>query len=153
MNHEREIRDAHLAGLEFVAFVHGLAKVLPPPHHHALEHLLRFCLAIPLNIEAGLSQVPPEERAACLEIARGCAVACTASLDLLAAAGLCPWARLSPGKAMLARVLSGLASPAGPSAAPGHPVRPPAGDRGSASGWMERELRRRPGLDRERRED
>jgi hypothetical protein len=153
MNHEREVRDAHEAGLEFVAFVHGLAKVLPPPHHHALEHLLRFCLAIPLNIEAGMSPVPPEERAACLEIARGCAVACRASLDLLAAAGLCPRANLTPGKPLLARILTGLAVPDVHSAVPGPAVRPPAGDRGSASGWMERELRRGPGTDRERRED
>ena len=143
---EREIRDAHQAGLEFVAFVHGLAGVIPPPHHHALEHLLRFCLAIPLNIEGGIAPVPPEERAACFEIARGCALACRSSLDLLGAAGLCPWANLAPGKALLARVLSGLAAPDGRPAVSGPPARPP-------DGRTEREFRRGSGLDRERRED
>jgi len=149
---EREIRDAHQAGLEFVAFVHGLAGVLPPPHHHALEHLLRFCLAIPLNIEGGIAPVPPEERAACFEIARGCALACRSSLDLLGAAGLCPWANLAPGKALLARVLSGLAAPDGRPADSAPPARPqPAGR--PPDGRTEREFRRGPGLDRERRED
>ncbi len=152
MTSEREIRDAHQAGLEFVAFVHRLAAVLPPPHHHALEHLLRFCVAIPLNIEDGIAPVPPEERAACFEIARGCALACRASLDLLGSAGLCPWANLAPGEALLARVLTGLAAPDGRVPAGGFPVRPRPAERDAANG-MERERRRGPGVDRERRED
>ena len=153
MTSEREIRDAHQAGLEFVAFVHRLAGVLPPPHHHALEHLLRFCVAIPFSIEGGTAPVPPEERAACLEIARGCALACRASLDLLGSAGLCPWANLAPGKALLARVLSGLTAPNGRIPAGGFPVRPLPVERDDAAGRMERESRRGTGFDRERRED
>ena len=152
MTNERDVRDAHQAGLEFVAFVHRLAGVLPPPHHHALEHLLQFCVAIPLHIEEGIAPVPPEERAARFEIARGCALACRSSLDLLGSAGLCPWANLAPGKALLARVLTGLTAPEGRSLTNGLPARPLPVDR-NATGRLEREYRRGPGPDRERRED
>ena len=116
---EPDIRAALDASLEFVSFVHDLAKDLAGSHLHSLDTLLRFAMAIPMHIEEAAGQ-PESLRKPYLEIARGAALACAGSLYLLTTGGACSPERVSPGRSLLSATTAALAGKTE------RTVRPPA---------------------------
>jgi four helix bundle protein len=72
----------------------------------AKDQLDRASTSIPLNIAEGNGKFSNADRARFLEIARGSALECAASLDVLAVRKLIATARIIPAKEQLVRIVN-----------------------------------------------
>lgn len=103
---DHEKLDVYRISLEFVRFVSELTKALPTSHRNAREQLVRASQSIPLNIAEGNGKRFAAERRRFLEIARGSAMECAASLDVLVTVGACDELQTYNGKALLLRIVA-----------------------------------------------
>ena len=114
---DHEKLDVYHAAIQFVAWAAGLVSGLDGAARHARDQLLRASQSIPLNIAEGNGKRTGPERRRFFEIARGSAMECAATLDVLVAIGACSPSDLAPGKELLYRVVQMLTRMAPPEAA------------------------------------
>jgi four helix bundle protein len=103
---DHEKLDVYKTSLQFVRFVSELEKTIPTTHRSAREQLIRASQSIPLNIAEGNGKRFAAERRRFLEIARGSAMECAAILDVFVIIGACDESQVSPGKALLLRIVA-----------------------------------------------
>ncbi|HOB52581.1 MAG TPA: four helix bundle protein [Acidobacteriota bacterium] len=103
---DHEKLDVYRASLDFVKLTSTLLDNSNPSIRHIRDQLGRAALSIPLNIAEGNGKRSPRERRRFFEIARGSAMECAASLDVLAslAGGLA--AEVDAGKGLLSRIVA-----------------------------------------------
>jgi len=101
---DHEKLDVYQASLDFVKLTSTLLDNSNPSIRHIRDQLGRAALSIPLNIAEGNGKRSPRERRRFFEIARGSAMECAASLDILAslAGGLA--AEVNDGNGLLSRI-------------------------------------------------
>ncbi len=103
---DHEKLDVYRASLDFFKLTSTLLDNSNPSIRHIRDQLGRAALSIPLNIAEGNGKRSPRERRRFFEIARGSAMECAASLDVLAslAGGLA--AEVDAGKGLLSRIVA-----------------------------------------------
>jgi four helix bundle protein len=112
---DHESLDVYRVGLEFVGWAGRLAVGLSGTHRHARDQLLRSAQSIPLNVAEGNGKRAGGERRRYFEIARGSAMECAATLDVLVALGARSDQEVSEGKELLLRMVAMLTKMAPPS--------------------------------------
>ena len=105
---EHEALPAYQAALGFVKWVSVLGNTLGAGFPDAWYRILRSCQAIPPTIAEGYGRRSVAESIKSMETARGYALECAASLDVLVAAGGCAPDTIVGGKQLLTRVLAHL---------------------------------------------
>ena len=111
---DHESLDVYQVGLELVSWAGQLAAGLSGLHRHARDQLLRSAQSIPLNVAEGNGKRGGEERRRYFEIARGSAMECAATLDVLVALGARSEQEVSEGKKLLLRIAAMLTKMAPP---------------------------------------
>ena len=103
---DHEKLDVYQASLDFVKLTSTLLDNSNPSIRHIRDQLGRAALSIPLNIAEGNGKRSPRERRRFFESARGSAMECAASLDILAslAGGLA--AEVNDGNGLLSRIVA-----------------------------------------------
>lgn len=103
-NHEK--LDVYRAALEYVAYVHRLAKRLTGHHRHARDQLLRAAQSIVLNIAEGNGKTGEADRRRYFDIACGSALECAATQDVLEVGGALTAEENQEPKQLLHRIAS-----------------------------------------------
>ena len=103
-DHER--LDVYRVSLEFVAASAAIASGLNGQNRHARDQLLRSAQSIPLNIAEGNGKRSTKDRRRFFEIARGSAMECAATLDVLVVTGAAEPDDVSEPKKLLHRAVS-----------------------------------------------
>ncbi len=106
MEFDHEKLDVYKVSLEFVRFAADLVSSLKGNHRNARDQLIRSSQSIPLNIAEGNGKRSLRDRKRYLEIARGSAMECAATLDVLECIGACSKKEIMAGKALLLRIVS-----------------------------------------------
>jgi four helix bundle protein len=106
MQFDHEKLEVYKVSIEFSRFVAGLMRHLDGTHHSLKDQLIRACLSIPLNIAEGNGKRSMSDRSRFLEIARGSAMECAATLDVLAVFDERLGEELVRGKHLLHRIVS-----------------------------------------------
>ena len=103
-DHER--LDVYRVSIEFVAWTGTLLDdQLSTCRQSAVKQLDRASTSVPLNIAEGNGKRSLVDRCRYLDIARGSALECAASLDVLVARRALPGPHVLPGKELLVRVV------------------------------------------------
>jgi four helix bundle protein len=103
-DHER--LDVYRLSLQFVAWSENLLRGNPRINPSARSQLARAADSIPQNIAEGNGKRPGSDRKHFLEIARGSASECAATMDILAARRLRSLENVREGKTLLHRIIS-----------------------------------------------
>jgi four helix bundle protein len=82
--------DVYRCSIEFLALVTELAESLPRGHAERLDQLVRSAESVVRNIAEASGRWSPADAAKHYKIARGEAMECVASLDILQVRGLVP---------------------------------------------------------------
>ncbi|MCP5100239.1 MAG: four helix bundle protein [Chloroflexi bacterium] len=75
--------DVYRLSLEYVEHIYQLSVRLKGNHRHARDQILRASQSIPLNIAEGNGRRQPADRRRFFDIARGSALECAATQDVL----------------------------------------------------------------------
>ncbi len=92
--------------IEYVRWAYFLSERLSGRHRHAKEQLLRASQSIPLNIAEGNGKASEADRRRFFEIARGSALECAATQDVLEVCGAIRAHENLEGKNMLDRIVA-----------------------------------------------
>ena len=98
--------DVYRAALAYVNFVYQLAEGLKGHNRHARDQLLRASQSIPLNIAEGNGRRGSADRRRFFAIARGSALECAATQDVLQIGGALSPNENEKGKQLLVRNVS-----------------------------------------------
>ncbi len=98
--------DVYRAALAYVNFVYQIADSLQGHNRHARDQLLRASQSIPLNIAEGNGRRSPADRRRFFDIARGSALECAATQDVLQIGRALPQSENEKGKRLLIRIVS-----------------------------------------------
>jgi four helix bundle protein len=104
LSHEK--LDVYRLSIEYGAWIYVLVKDLAGTDRHARDQMLRASQSISLNIAEGNGRGSDADRRRFFEIARGSALECAASQDLLEACGVISHETNQHGKQMLVRIVS-----------------------------------------------
>jgi four helix bundle protein len=102
-DHER--LDVYQEAIAFCGWVGDLLNEITVKAS-AKDHLYRASTSIPLNIAEGNGKFSNADRARFLEIARGSALECAGSLDVIVVRKLVAIERVVPGKERLVRIVN-----------------------------------------------
>ncbi len=97
--------DVYRTANAYVRWAYGLCEQLKA-HRNAKDQLLRASQSIPLNIAEGNGKATEGERRRYFEIARGSALECAATQDVLEACGDLSPSENADGKRLLDRVVA-----------------------------------------------
>lgn len=91
-----------------LGFLGWLEELFPehPKERSVIKQLDRAAVSIPLNIAEGNGKYTPADRCNYFDIARGSALECAASLDVLVAQGIKELTEIESGKRMLRSIVS-----------------------------------------------
>ena len=103
---DHEKLDVYRASLDFVKLTSTLLDNSNPSIRHIRDQLGRAALSIPLNSAEGNGKRSPRERRRFFEIARGSAMECAASLDILGSLAGGLDAEVDAGKGLLSRIVA-----------------------------------------------
>ena len=106
MPFDHEKLDVYRVSVEFMKWAFALCERFTGLHRHARDQLLRAALSVPLNIAEGNGKRSQAERKRFLEIARGSAQECAATIDILVACKAMNTEEGNRGKELLVRVVS-----------------------------------------------
>ena len=95
-------------GLEFVPVSDAIASSLPASQEYLAGQLWELALAIPVQIARGTGQNSAADRAEVFALARGSAAKCAAILDVIDVIGLGDADRITLGRSLLERIVTGL---------------------------------------------
>jgi len=99
-----ESLDVYRVSMEFVKWSDALCRSLGTAQRAARDQLQRASQAIPLNIAEGNGKPRGPDRRKFIDIARGSALECGATLDVLTARGSVDEDRTAEGKELLDRI-------------------------------------------------
>ena len=111
---DHEKLDVYKVSIKFAGWVSVLVPNLDGVHRHARDQIIRASQSIPLNIAEGNGKRNGKERRRFMEIARGSAMECAATLDVLVVVGAIEPEQATGGKQMLHRIVSMLTKLAPP---------------------------------------
>jgi len=100
--------DAYQRAVEFLALATELAEAVPRGHSERIDQLNRAAESVLRNIAEGAGRWSPADVAKHYKIARGEAMECAASLDVLKIRSLVDSSRYAMGIELLERVASTL---------------------------------------------
>lgn len=103
---DHEKLDVYRLSLEFSAWSYEKCKTLGAFERHIRDQFLRASQSIPLNIAEGNGKRSGPDRRRFFEIARGSALECASILDILVVCGVSAENDVTPGKAMLLRIVA-----------------------------------------------
>ncbi len=103
-SHER--LDVYRVAIEYSKWAFLKCEKLYGKHRHGRDQLLRAAPSIPLNIAEGNGKVTEGDRRRYFEIARGSALECAATQDVLEACGAIRAEENSEGKELLDRIVA-----------------------------------------------
>ena len=106
MTFDHENLDVYRVALAFVAWAHGICGRLKGLHRHSRDELLRASQSVVRNIAEGNGKWSPPDRRRYLEIARGSAQECAATVDILTVCGAISELEANTGKDLLHRIVS-----------------------------------------------
>ena len=106
MTLDHENLDVYRVGLTFVGWAFGVCRKLKGMDRHARDQLLRASQSIPTNIAEGNGKRSPADRRRYLEIARGSAQECAATIDVLSVCCAIDEVEARAGKELIHRVVS-----------------------------------------------
>lgn len=106
MTFDHEKLDVYRVALQYTAWSFHLAKRLSGLHRHARDQLLRASQSIPQNIAEGNGKRSRNDRRRFFEIARGSAMECASTLDVLQICEAISDAENYEGKRLLYRIVS-----------------------------------------------
>jgi four helix bundle protein len=98
--------DVYRRSIEFLALVTELVEDVPRGHAERVDQLLRSAESVPRNIAEAAGRWSPADVAKHYKIARGEAMECVASLDILKMRRLVDPARYARGVELLERVVA-----------------------------------------------
>jgi four helix bundle protein len=98
--------DVYQRSIEFLAFITELVEDVPRGHSERVDQLLRSAESVPRNIAEAAGRWSPADVAKHYKIARGEAMECVASLDILKVRQLVDADRYASGIALLERVVA-----------------------------------------------
>ena len=98
--------DVYQRAIEFLAWVTELAETVPRGHSERMDQLMRSAESVPRNIAEAAGRWSPADVAKHYKIARGEAMECVASLDILKVRGLVDAPRYATGIQLLERVVA-----------------------------------------------
>jgi len=98
--------DVYRAALAYVNYVYQLSDGLKGHNRHARDQLLRSSQSIPLNIAEGNGRRGAADRRRFFDIARGSALECAATQDVLQIGGALSVTENDRGKRLLVRIVS-----------------------------------------------
>ncbi len=97
--------DVYRISLEYVTYVYKLSARLKGNHRHARDQILRASQSIPLNIAEGNGRRTPKDRRHFFDIARGSALECAATQDVLQVGLAISAVENEEGKRLLLRIV------------------------------------------------
>ena len=103
-DHER--LDVYRLSIDYVAYSYCIAKGLSGVHRHARDQWLRAAQSIPLNIAEGNGKQSLKDKNRFFEIARGSALECASSHDVLRVCDAMDDQSNRQGKSELKRIVS-----------------------------------------------
>ena len=106
MQFDHEKLDVYKVSLEFSGYAAGIIQSIKGNWRHIKDQLARASLSIPLNIAEGNGKRSVLDRRRYFEIARGSAMECAATLDVLVVYGISSKEENEKGKALLVRIIS-----------------------------------------------
>lgn len=106
MAFDHEKLDVYRVSLEVNAMLFPAIAELDGIHRHARDQLIRSAQSIPLNIAEGNGKRSRKDRSRFFEIARGSAMECAATLDVLVVTGAMAAEQIVPPKGLLHRVVA-----------------------------------------------
>jgi four helix bundle protein len=98
--------DVYRVAIEYVHWAYLLAERLSGAHRHARDQLLRASQSIPLNIAEGNGKASDGDRRRFFEIARGSALECAATQDVLEVCQAISPEENGEGKNLLDRIVA-----------------------------------------------
>jgi len=93
------------ASLEFISWLQKIMERIPA-NLSVHDHLDRASTSVPLNIAEGNGKFTGRDRCKYFDNARGSALECASSLDVLVAKGILPEEAIREGKQILAMIVS-----------------------------------------------
>ena len=106
MTFDHENLDVYRVALAFVEWAYGVCRQLKGQDRHARDQLLRASQSIPANIAEGNGKRSLADRRRYLEIARGSAQECAATVDVLSVCRAIHELEAKAGKELLHRIVS-----------------------------------------------
>ncbi len=106
MTFDHENLDVYRVALAFVSWAFEVCRKLKGMNRHARDQLLRASQSIPQNVAEGNGKWSPADRRRYLEIARGSAQECAATVDVLTVCRAISELEAQPGKELLHRLVS-----------------------------------------------
>lgn len=106
MGFGHEKLDVYRTALQYCAWAFGICSHLSGMHRHPRDQLLRSSQSIPQNIAEGNGKASDGERRRHFEIARGSALECAATQDVLVVCGALSPEKNMEGKALLDRIVA-----------------------------------------------
>lgn len=102
---DHEKLNVYQASIEFLVWLEKILERIPK-RHAVYDQLDRASTSIPLNIAEGNGKFTQPDRCRFFDIARGSALECAATLDVLSAKAILPENEITPGKEILLKIVS-----------------------------------------------
>jgi four helix bundle protein len=106
MTFSHEKLDVYRTAIKYTRWAFSISKRASGMHRHARDQLLRASQSIPLNIAEGNGRVTEKDRRHFFEIARGSALECAATQDVLEVCGAIGSNESRKGKDLLDRIVA-----------------------------------------------
>jgi four helix bundle protein len=98
--------DVYQRSIEFLTLAMEIADRTPVGHAHLADQLRRAAMSIPLNLAEGSGKTQPRDRRRFNTIARGSAMECGATLDVLRVVDRDRGEEIAKAKEVLTRVVA-----------------------------------------------